>query len=259
MPKNIGIIFAGGVGKRMGDNQIPKQFLIVDEKPIIIHTLEYFEDHEEIDSIYIACVKSGIKHLQKLIDEYKITKVRKIVEGGVTSQDSVYNAITVAREENDGDSIVLVHDGVRPFITKSLISEIIESVKATGTGIACTPCYETVVLSECGDKVDSIPKRKDAYSAQAPQGLILDNLINAHEEMRKSNPSYDQIVDSCTLMKAQNKEVSLVLGNKGNIKITKPEDVYMLEALLEYRKSEEILGVSFLDSKNDSNDVNKME
>lgn len=259
MPKNIGIIFAGGVGKRMGDNQIPKQFLIVDEKPIVIHTLEYFENHDEIDDIYIACVKSGIDHLQKLVDEYHITKVRKIVEGGVTSQDSIYNALTAARQENEGDSIVLIHDGVRPFITKSLISEVIESVKTKGTGITCTPCYETIIISEDGDKVDSIPKRKDAYSAQAPQGLILDEIIKAHEEMRKINPSYDQIVDSCTLIKSQNKEVSLVLGNKGNIKITKPEDVYILEALLEYRKSEEILGVSFLDSKNDSNEVNKME
>jgi len=249
MSKNIAVIFAGGVGKRMGNGQIPKQFLIVEEKPIMIHTLEYFENHEEIDAIYIACVSDWIKHLENLITEFRITKVAKIVEGGETAQDSIYNGLKAAREDNTGDSVALIHDGVRPFITGRLISDCIKSVKERGNAVTCTPCFETIIISEDDSKVGDVPLRKDTHSAQAPQAFRLDDIITAHEETRAENPTYENVVDACTMLRLLGKDVYMVPGNIGNIKITKPEDVYILEGLLKYRKSEEIMGLSLLDAQ----------
>jgi 2-C-methyl-D-erythritol 4-phosphate cytidylyltransferase len=235
----------------MGGLQIPKQFLSVDEKPIMIHTLDYFQNHDEIDMIYIACVKEWIPHLNKLLEEHKITKVVKVVEGGETAQDSIYNALMAAKDANSSDSIVLIHDGVRPFITGRLISDIIACVREKGNAITCTPCYETIIISKQFDRVEQVPLRKDTYAAQAPQAFFLEDIIAVHDEIRKTNPTYDQMVDACTMYRFLEKDVHMVLGNIGNIKITKPEDVYILEALLQYRKSEEIMGLSFLDTFSD--------
>ena len=253
MSKNIGIIFAGGVGKRMGIKQIPKQFLIVDEKPIIVHTLEYFQHHKNIDEIYISCVEDWIDHMKEIIDTYKVDKVKAIVKGGDTAQDSIFNALKEAETNNDKDSIVLIHDGVRPFISQELISDIIQCVEKNGNAITCTPCYETIIISGDGENVGEVPLRKETYSAQAPQAFRLGDILKAHEEIKKENPSYENVVDQCTLMRCLGKNVYMVRGNRGNIKITKPEDVYMLEALMEYRKGEEIMGVSYLDTKHESN------
>ena len=244
MSGNIGIIFAGGIGKRMGEKQIPKQFIMVDEKPIIAHTLDYFERHPDIDDIYIACLSSWMKRMNEILRNFGFSKVRKVIEGGVTAQHSIYNALACARNERDGDSIVLIHDGVRPFITSWLIDDLIESVKANGNGITCTPCQETIIESSDGLSVDHVPLRKDTWAAQAPQAFRLDDIMGAHDQIRNINPDYTNMVDACTIYKKLGREVFLVHGNSGNIKITNPEDVYILEGLMQYRKAIEIMGVS---------------
>ena len=248
MTKNIGIIFAGGIGSRMGNQPIPKQFLMVLEKPVIIHTLEYFEKHSEIDDIYISCIESWIDHLKELLIKYNITKVRRVVPGGSTGQGSIYNALVAAREDNDGDSIVLIHDGVRPFITKKLISELIECTKKNGNAITCTPCNETIMISSDRETVGQVPFRKETFAAQAPQTFRLDEIIDAHNKMIVLRPTYDQIVDSCTMFRVLDKKVHMVFGNRGNIKITEPEDLYLLKGLFEYRTNETLMGVSYLET-----------
>ena len=112
---NIAIIFAGGSGVRMGAG-VPKQFLEINGKPVIIHTLQLFQYHDEIDKIYISMLKDFIPYMESLIDEYRLTKVQKVVPGGDTAQDSIYNALKIAESENDENAIVLLHDGVRPFV-----------------------------------------------------------------------------------------------------------------------------------------------
>ena len=248
MSKNIGIIFAGGVGQRMGENQIPKQFLVVNEKPVMIHTLEYFEKHPEIDEIYIACIEDWIEHLNKIIEKYEISKVKSIIPGGGTAQDSIYNALKEAKKHCANDDIVLIHDGVRPLITPELISKVIESTKEKGNGITSTPCYETIVISDDNEQVKEVPLRKNTHAVQAPQGFFLKDIIDVHDEIRRINPTYENMVDACTMCKVLGKDVHMVRGNRGNIKVTTPEDIFILEALLKYKKSEEILGISFLNT-----------
>ena len=239
--KNIAIIFAGGSGARMGTG-IPKQFIEVNGKPIIIHTLDIFEEHPEIDEIYVACKAEYIRKLEKLVRKHMLSKVVMIVAGGTTGQGSIYNALMAAKEHNNENAIVLIHDGVRPCITKELIDEVIACVKQHGSAITCTAMYETPIVSHDGMTVDEVPERRLYYTAQAPQCFYLDEVIEAHNVTLKVNPSYDGIVDTCTLMRSLGKEVKLVEGPRGNIKVTTPEDLYTFRAMIEYRESMQIFG-----------------
>lgn len=239
---NIAIIFAGGAGVRMGAG-IPKQFLEINGRPVIIHTLDLFDSHPEIDKIYMAVLKDYIPYMKKLIDKFNIKKVEGIVAGGQTGQDSIYNALCRAAEENPGDSIVLIHDGVRPSVSYDTISRNIQGVKDNGNAITCTACYETILMSTNGKKVETVPYRKDTFAAQAPQSFRLEDIISAHEEVRKKDTKYDNLVDSCTLIKSIGKEAFMVEGNRGNIKVTTPEDVYMYRALIQYRENEQAFGI----------------
>lgn len=243
---NIAIIFAGGSGVRMGAG-IPKQFLEVNGKPIIIHTLQLFQYHKKIDKIYISVLEDYIPYMDGLVKEYHLTKVAGIMHGGETAQDSLYISLKKASQENPEDSIVLLHDGVRPFVAYDVISNNIKSVKEYGNAITCTSCYETILLSKYGERVDKVPYRKETYAAQAPQSFYLKDILYAHEQVRNSPNGYENMVDACTIIKSQNMEAHMVMGNRGNIKVTTPEDVYMFRALLQYKENEQAFGLGLTD------------
>lgn len=241
---NIAIIFAGGVGQRLnnGENSTPKQFLKINDKPIIIRTLELFQTHKDIDKIYISIHPDYYEYMQELVKYYYITKTSGIVNGGKTGQESIYNALKLAQKENPQDSIVLIHDGVRPNITEEVITKNIECTKKNGNAITCTSCFETILISENGINPEHVPYRKDTYAAQAPQTFHLGEVIEAHEITRKTNPNYTDIADTCTLYKTLNKKTFMVKGNRGNIKITTIEDLYILRALIRYKEDLEAFG-----------------
>ena len=242
---NIAIVFAGGTGQRMKANvdSLPKQFLKINEKPIIIHTLELFEKHPEIDKIYIAIHPDYYDYMHDLVKHYYITKTAKIVNGGATGQDSIYKALKSAQEENDTNSIVLIHDGVRPNITAEVISRTIECAQKKGNAITCTNSFETILISEDNISPTTVPYRKNTYSAQAPQAFNLGEIVEAHETIRKTNPDYTDIVDSCTLFNTLGKKTYMIPGNRGNIKITTIEDLYLLRALIRFKEDAEAFGV----------------
>ena len=236
---NIAIIFAGGSGTRMKTHGLPKQFLKVEGKPIIIKTLENFEKNANIDKIYIACKADWIDYLKEEIENYHIEKVAKIVPGGESGQDSIYNALKAASEENPKDSIVLIHDGVRPFITQELINQNIEDVRKYGSSITSTPCFETAIVSEDGKNIQEVPDRNIMYTAQAPQCFYLGKIIEVHEKVRKTESKYEGIVDSCNLMRKNGYDVHITIGNRNNIKVTTPTDYYVVQALYKYEKDED--------------------
>lgn len=239
---NIAVIFAGGSGVRMGAG-IPKQFLEINGKPIIVHTLELFENHNEIDKIYVVMLEEYIPYMRRLVQRFAVSKVSAIVAGGETGQDSIYNGLKKAREENPEDSVVLIHDGVRPWVSYDTISRNIQGVKDNGNAITCTPCFETILMSTSGRTVETVPYRKDTYAAQAPQSFWLGEIIADHEKVRLTESRYDNLVDTCTLIKSLGKEAYMVEGNRGNIKVTTPEDVYMYRALIQYRENEQAFGI----------------
>ena len=241
---NIAIIFAGGIGQRLnnGENSTPKQFLKINDKPLIIRTLELFQTHKDIDKIYISIHPDYYEYMQELVKYYYITKTVGMVNGGKTAQESIYNALKLAQKENPQDSIVLIHDGVRPNITEEVITKNIECTKKNGNAITCTSCFETILISENGINPKHVPYRKDTYAAQAPQTFHLGEVIEAHEITRKTNPKYTDIVDTCTLYKTLDKKTFMVKGNRGNIKITTIEDLYILRALIRYKEDLEAFG-----------------
>lgn len=242
---NIAAIFAGGVGKRLNDgykadDSIPKQFIEINNKPILIHTLLHFQNHEMIDKIYISMLPEYKEYTYELVDKYQITKVQKIVDGGDSAQESIYNVLVAIKSENPDDSVVLIHDGVRPIINSEVIKDNILSVEKYGNAITTTPCYETILVSDDGINPKAVPLRNETYSAQAPQSFRLKEILEAHEVIRQRQTRYDNIVDSCTLFHLLNKKTYLVRGNFGNIKITTPYDLYILKGILDYKKDIEI-------------------
>jgi 2-C-methyl-D-erythritol 4-phosphate cytidylyltransferase len=243
MSDSIAVIFAGGVGRRMGSGSKPKQFLEIHGKPIIIHTLEHFQRHPRIGGIFIASLEEYIPHMRELAGDFRITKIKDIVPGGATSQDSIYNGLTAARRKYADDAIVLIHDGVRPMISEQLIDRNIESVERRGNAVTCCRSDVTVVMSADGDTIGEVPIRDHAWNAVAPQSFRLGDIIAAHDAERAVNPTYENVVDACTMLRRQGKPVHIVEDTAANIKITKPEDYYIMRAYLQYNESKDAIGI----------------
>jgi len=239
---NIAVIFAGGVGKRMHSKECPKQFLKIYNKPIIIHTLEYFEKHPLIDAIVISCVEEWMPYLEELIYKYRIEKVKKVVVGGETGQLSIYNGLKAAEDVANGEkAIVLIHDGVRPLINAKLITDNIESVKKNGSAITTAVVKETILMVNEGTAtINYVPSRKNSRVARAPQSFWLNDILNAHEKaLSEGKKDY---IDSCTMMQEYGYDLFLVDGPGENIKITTPEDFYIMRAILEAKENAQIYG-----------------
>ena len=224
--KRIAVIFAGGTGQRFGSD-VPKQFMKVQGREIIVHTLEKFDVNEKIDEIIVCCIEEWIPYLNKLVSRYDLEKVVSIIPGGDTGQDTIFRGLQEAKNRYD-NAVVLIHDGVRPLITEETIDKCVDSVEKYGSAITVTPAFETPVISYDGDTVDEMPLRKYVYTAQAPQAFYLEDIYKAHIVERNINPKYEGIVDSCALLFKNGIKCHLIEGNRGNVKVTTPEDFITL-------------------------------
>lgn len=240
---NIGVIFAGGCGTRMNTKSKPKQFLDLNGKPIIIYTIELFDNHPQIDGIVVACIESWIPYLKKMIRKFEITKVVRIVPGGNSGQESIYNGLCAAeeftKEKNEKNSIVLIHDGVRPLITEETITDNIAKVKECGSCITTVPAIETVIVDN-HDGALAIPKRSNCLMARAPQSFYLKDILEAHR--RSQAEGKIEFIDSCSLMSHYGYKLGLVQGPMENIKITTPTDYFVLRAMVEVHENQQIFG-----------------
>lgn len=234
------LIFAGGSGTRMNSRGRPKQFLQFYGKELIVHVLENFQDHPEIDAIAVVCIADWIAYLERLVAKYGLDKVRAVVPGGASGQESIHRGLVAVKEFAPDDSVVLVHDGVRPFVNEKLISDCIRTVKEKGSAITVTPAIETIVTQEDG-KIASITDRSKCFHAKAPQCFYLGELLAAHERARAEGNA--DMIDSASLMKFYGHELYTVPGNFDNIKITTPADFYTFKALYEVREQQQIFGL----------------
>ena len=219
------------MGKRMkSKNGVLKQFLEIDKIPILIRTIKTFEIEEEIDAIVVVMKYGFIDYTNELLDKYKIKKVKRVVVGGETGQESIYNGLIAAQEiSKSDDDIVLIHDGVRPFIDGELIRANIESVKKYGSAISCVALTETVLVSDGNQHISQIPLRANTLVAKAPQSFYLKDIIAAHKKTMEAG-IYDS-VDSCTLMYKYEKDLAIIMTDYDNIKITTPEDLFVAESI----------------------------
>ena len=240
---NIPIIFAGGSGTRMNTKSRPKQFLELNGKPVIIYTLELFDNHNDIDAIVVVCLEPWIPFLKKMLKKFEINKVVSIVPGGVTGQDSIYKGLCAAEvyacNQNDENPIVLIHDGVRPLITEDTITSNIAKVKECGSCITCAPAIETVIINQHDGSL-GIPKRSDCMMARAPQSFYLKDILDAHNKSRKEGKM--EFIDSCSLMSYYGHKLGLIQGPMDNIKITTPTDYFVFRAMVEVHENQQIFG-----------------
>ena len=240
---NYALIFAGGVGKRMNTKAIPKQFLEVHGKPIIIHTLEHFENYSEIDAICVVIVSDWMEYMKKLVDKFCLKKVKWIVPGEKTALESQYVGLKTIEHDVDNlkNSIVLIHDGVRPLIDEITIGKCIEGVKDFGSAITVAPAIETIIQVDNTNMITSTVPRAECQLARAPQAFYIDKIIKFHEKAREDG--IYNFVDSTSLMLHYKQKMYTIEGPAENIKVTNPSDFYICRALLEARENTQIYGI----------------
>jgi len=240
---NTALIFAGGTGARMNSNAKPKQFLRIHEKPVLIYTLEHFENHEEIDNICVVCLAGWITTLRRMLKLYDIAKVKWIVKGGSTSQESVFNGLSAiyADVSEPKETVVLIHDGVRPLIDGELITRCIGSVKKQGSAITVASVGETIVNTNGDGAIENIKERSIHKFARAPQCFFLEDIYAVHKKSKENG--VNGIIDSATLMHQNGYPLFAVNGPEKNIKITTPIDYYIFKALLNAEEDAQVFGI----------------
>lgn len=239
---NTAIIFAGGTGKRMNTKAVPKQFLELHGKPVIIYTLEQFENHPEIDQIILVCLASWIDYAKKILHKFQITKVAALVPGGASGQESIFHGIDAAYQcSQDKNDIVLIHDGVRPMIDQVTITNCLACVRKNGNAITTTPAIETIFVNGQNGQVGKIFNRSNCAMARAPQCFYLQDIYKAH--LKAQSEKRSDFIDSAMLMQHYGAKLYMVNGPVENIKITTPTDFYLFRALLDAKENMQIVGL----------------
>lgn len=233
--KNIALIIAGGSGNRMGQN-IPKQFLTVNERPVIIYTLEIFQKHPEIDSIAVVCIDGWQSVLQAYANQFNISKLEYIVTGGKNGQDSIRNGVYELEKHFKPDDIVLIHDGIRPMVSSEIISDCIRVTREKGNAIAVIPCAEAMMQTEDGLISTGSYSRDKLKRTQTPQGFHLGDICNLHR--RALEAGITNSVASCTLKIEMGEQVYFSIGSEKNIKLTTLDDIDIFKALLMAKRSD---------------------
>lgn len=237
---NCALIFAGGTGQRMNTKTRPKQFLELHGKPIIVYTIEVFENHPDIDAIVVVCLEDWIPFLRKQLVHYDIAKVVDVVPGGTTGQESIRHGIDTLLAHGYADATVLVHDGVRPLLRPETITECIRSVEERGSAITVTPAIETIVQESDG-MVTNVIERQACRMAKAPQCFKLAQLAEAHR--RAEADGLCDFIDSASMMRHYGHSLYTVEGSPENIKITTPSDFYIFRAFVDARENSQIFGL----------------
>ena len=222
---NYALILAGGVGQRMRRTGMPKQFLEVFGKPIIIYTLQKFEYCEDIDNVIVACHFSYIEYMESLLQRYGIKKVKAVISGGKDRQDSILNGLKYIQSEGaSDDDIVVIHDGVRPLIQENIVRENVRVAK-----------------KEVG--FEDFKKRDDTYSLTAPQSFKIGVLAKAYKDIENKDTPMP-LLDSALAFTYLGNDIHIIKENNNNIKVTTPEDYYILKAMLELEENRYVFGIN---------------
>lgn len=232
---NIGLLIAGGSGKRMGQD-IPKQFLTVNEKPVIVYTLEAFQAHPAIDEIGVVCIDGWEQVLYAFANQFNITKLKYVIPGGENGQDSIRNGVYELEKHCSPDDIVLIHDAIRPMVSADIISDCIIKTKKYGCAIATIPCAEAMLQTEDGTISTGSYPRDNLKRTQTPQGFFIKDICDLHR--RALEAGITNSVASCTLKIEMGEQVYFSMGSEKNIKLTTVDDIDIFKALLLAKRSD---------------------
>lgn len=227
---NIAVLTAGGVGSRM-HQEIPKQFIHVNNKPVIIYTLEAFQKNPSIDAIIVAVLERWDEMLWAYARQYNITKLRWVVIGGSTGQESIHNCLMKLKEEGiPYDSVITIHDGNRALVTQDIIADSLATYRKYGSAVAAIACVEAIFKSSDGKESDVSISREELFRTQTPHTYSFGKLLWAHQEAELKN--IKNTAATCVLMNMLGEKVYFSLGSEKNLKITTMEDLDIFKALL---------------------------
>lgn len=242
---NIAMVLAAGVGQRMRNGGLPKQFLKLMGKPIVVYTLEKFECSEEIDRVVVVCHGSYIEHMRELLELYHIRKASRVIVGGSDRQGSLRRGLDwIAGHGGEPEDIILIHDGVRPMVQPSTIHENIRVARQYGCAVTVHPVTESVVVTESpAAGMGDFKKRVDTYSLTAPQTFRLGAIQDAYRKVDGCREEGIPLLDAAMVYAHAGGKVHLVKEHGANLKITTPEDFYCLKAILELEENKYIFGL----------------
>lgn len=227
--KNYVILLAGGIGKRMGAD-IPKQFIEVNKKPIIIYTLESFQKNPQIEKIVIVCVKDWIDKVRNLVTAYRLTKVEWVIEGGSTGHDSIRNGVFFLKDKIEANDFIVVHDAVRPVLPQNIINDVINVAHEKGNASASIACHPPIVYTDDFESGIMDVDREHVMLTASPQAFRYSLALKCYQQAEKDN-LHDTTFTSSLLIH-YGERVYFAKGTTCNIKITKKEDLALFEALL---------------------------
>lgn len=230
---NIALLTAGGIGNRMGQD-IPKQFMTINEKPIIVYTLEAFQNHNEVDAIAVVCLPGWELILQAYANQYRITKLKWIFQGGSSNQESIHNGLFGLKSNGcKDDDIIIVHDGVRPLVSDRIISDNIYTCHKFGYAVTGLVCKEVIMEIKDGLVLPIDIPRERLVRTQTPHTYHLIDLIKAHNDAEKRGIN-DTVAPCDMIAKIGEHDQHLVVGSEKNgLKLTRPEDVDIFKSLIE--------------------------
>lgn len=227
--KNYVILLAGGAGKRM-KSEIPKQFLEVEGKPIIVYSIENFQRNQQIEKIVVVCVKNWIEQLTNLIDQYSLNKVDWIVEGGSTGHDSIRNAVFFLRDKIEPDDFIVVHDAVRPILPQKAINDVLRVAHENGNASSSIACHPPIVYTEDFKSGITDVDREHVVLTASPQAYKYSLALKYYKKAEQENKHNFTFTSS--LLIHYGERIYFAKGTTSNIKITQKEDIALFNALL---------------------------
>lgn len=237
--KNIALIIAGGTGERMHQN-IPKQFINVEDKPVIVYTLQAFQNHPDINEIWVVCIDGWCHILKAYAMQFNITKLSGVVIGGETGQDSIRNGVYAIAENHEEEDLILIHDAIRPMLSTDIISDCIVTARKYGNAVVAIPCTEVMLMTEEGLTATKNIERDRLKRTQTPQAFKLGDLIKVHKKALEQGIKNERA--SASLFVKFGYTIHFSQGSEKNLKLTTSEDIDIFKALLHAKRPEWIKG-----------------
>ncbi|NMA75174.1 MAG: 2-C-methyl-D-erythritol 4-phosphate cytidylyltransferase [Bacteroidales bacterium] len=231
---NVAIVLAGGSGQRARQD-IPKQFLNIDDKPIIIYTLESFQKHPDIDAILVVCIEGWEEILWAYSKQFGIDKLKWVVPGGNSGQESIRNGVFGLREHCAEDDIVIIHDGIRPLVEEAVISDILVKCRKYGNAVTSLPYNEQIFVIQDDISTKEYIPRETLRRVQTPQAYLYSKLLWGYEEAFARNIGITGSAYTNTMMVDLGETLYFAAGSDKNIKITTPDDIELFKGYIKSR------------------------